>query len=57
MEQTIKQELTNLEKLFCWFEFYTQNNNEIEAMKCQKQIEEQKRYLKTLKSSKIGKVK
>lgn len=57
MEQIIRNELTKLEKLFCWFEFYTQNNNEIEANKCQKQIEEQKRHLKVLKSSRHGKFK
>ena len=48
-------EVKELEKLFCWFEFYTQNNNEIEANNCQKQIEEKKRHLKTLKSKKRGK--
>jgi hypothetical protein len=55
MQQVIRQELTKLEKLFCWFEFYTQNNNEIEANKCQKQIEDQKRHLKALKTSRYGK--
>ncbi len=45
----IRTEVVKLEKLFSWFEFYTQNNNEIEANKCQKQIEAQKKHLKELK--------
>jgi len=55
MDAVIMNEVKELEKLFCWFEFYTQNNNEIEANNCQKQIEEKKRHLKTLKSKKRGK--
>ena len=45
----MKEKILQLEKLFCWFEFYQQNNNEIEANKCQKQIESLKRELKELK--------
>lgn len=50
LSDQIHHEVTKLEKLFCWFEFYSQNNNEIEANNCQKQIEAQKRLLKDLKS-------
>jgi len=57
MEQAIITEVKELEKLFCWYEFYTENNNEIEANKCQKQIEDKKRYLKQLKQSLRGKAK
>lgn len=45
----MKERILQLEKLFCWFEFYQQNNNEIEANKCQKQIEAKKRELKALR--------
>lgn len=57
MEQDINNELIKLEMLFSWYEFYTQNNNEIEANKCQKQIEDQKRHLKALKAKRHGKAK
>jgi hypothetical protein len=57
MEQVIVTEVKELEKLFCWYEFYSENNNEIEANKCQKQIEEKKRYLKHLKQTRRGKIK
>jgi hypothetical protein len=57
MEQVIVTEVKELEKLFCWYEFYSENNNEIEANKCQKQIEEKKRYLKYLKQTRRGKIK
>ena len=57
MDATIMNEIKELEKLFCWFEFYTQNNDDIKANNCQKQIEEQKRKLKFLKTKRFGKVK
>jgi hypothetical protein len=55
MEQNINNEITKLEILFSWYEFYTQNK--IEANKCQKQIEDQKRHLKALKAKRYGKTK
>lgn len=57
MDATIMNEIKELEKLFCWFEFYTQNNDDIKANNCQKQIEEQKRQLRILKTKRFGKVK
>ena len=55
MNTQIMTQMKELEKLFCWYEFYTQNNNEIEANNCQKQIEEKKRTLKFLKTQRRGK--
>ena len=45
----MRENVMKLEKLFCWYEFYQQNNNEIEANKCQKQIEALKREFKNNK--------
>jgi len=45
-----------LEKLISWHEYYSAQNNPIEANKVQKEIEEQKRILKDLKNEESGKV-
>jgi hypothetical protein len=39
-----------LEELICWHEYYSGQNNPIEANKIQKEIEKQKRILKDLKN-------
>ncbi len=45
-----------LEQLISWHEYYSAQNNPIEANKTQKEIEEQKRILKDLKNEDIRKV-
>lgn len=45
-----------LEQLISWHEYYSTQNNPIEANKTQKEIEEQKRILKDLKNEDIRKV-
>ena len=45
-----------LEQLISWHEYYSSQNNPIEANKVQKEIEEQKRILKDLKNEEFGKI-
>lgn len=45
-----------LEELISWHEYYSAQNNPIEANKVQKEIENQKRILKDLKNEEFGKI-
>jgi len=52
----INNEVKELEKLFGWWEFYEQTQNEEDKNKAQKQIETQKKKIKTIKDGKTSKV-
>jgi len=52
----INKEVKELEKLFSWWEFYEQTQNEEEKNKAQKQIETQKKKIRTIKDGKTPKV-
>ena len=52
----INKEVKELEKLFGWWEFYEQTQNDEAKNKAQKQIEAQKKKIRTLKDGKTSKV-
>jgi len=49
-KKKIDEEFKKLEQLICWHEYYKASDNPIEANKTQKEIENQKKYIKSLKN-------
>ena len=47
----IEAAVKKLQELICWWEYYRDNNNPVEAAKAQKQIEDQKRQIKFLREA------
>ena len=52
----INNEVKELEKLFGWWEFYEQTQNDEAKNKAQKQIETQKKKIRTIKDAKTSSV-
>lgn len=50
-KQIIEKEITELQKLISWCEYYTLVNNPFEANKAQKEIEEQKKKINELRKT------
>jgi len=50
-KQIIEEEVIKLQKLMSWWEYYTTIDNQIEANKAQKEIEEQKRNISELRKT------
>lgn len=50
-KQIIEEEVRELQKLISWCEYYTAVGNPIEANKSQKEIEDQKRKINTLRKT------
>ena len=50
-KQIIEDEVRELQKLISWCEYYTAIDNPIEANKAQKEIEDQKRKINSLRKT------
>lgn len=50
-KQMIEEEIKELQKLISWHEYYAAINNPIEANKCQKEIEQQKKKINGLRKN------
>lgn len=50
-KQIIEDEVKELQKLISWCEYYSAIDNVIEANKAQKEIEDQKRKINTLRKA------
>lgn len=55
-KQELELAFKKLEKLISWHEYYSSQDNPIEANKVQKEIEQQKRILKDLKNGETEEV-
>jgi hypothetical protein len=55
-KKELEKAFKKLEELISWHEYYSGQNNPIEANKVQKEIEQQKRILKDLKNGETQEV-
>jgi hypothetical protein len=55
-KKELERAFKKLEELISWHDYYSAQNNPIEANKAQKEIEQQKRILKDLKNEETREV-